>query len=246
MINLVIPIVNNNEFYETNFSHPKNLIPINGKHLIEVVIESFRGILIEQNNVIFIISLNESTKYETDKKIKKILPFARFVYTQGNTFGSVASILLSYGFVDLNLPLLILGGDQTLSLNFESILFKFVQLNSNYILTTRIISDKISSKTPFSYARLDQDKIYYIEEKKSISNNALTGIYFFRKANDFFIFSQKYILDNPEQETFYISQVINLMIENNLKFLNYSINNKEFKKYSINFFKEGKLIWLML
>jgi dTDP-glucose pyrophosphorylase len=240
MINIVIPIVNNNEFFKENFAVPKNLFPIGDKPLIRLVIDSFRSILTAENNIIFILKLDESIQFQTDLRIKELLPSAKFVYAHGNTAGSVASILLCLDLINFNYPLFLIGGDQIINLDIVPIVLQFTQSKSNYLLTFRTDINEFSADHPYSFARLNGDCIYYIEEKKSISNLALTGIYFFSNPSDFLNSSQNFILKNPEQENYYISQVVNLMIESGSIFYNYSIGEGDFVKYYKSKLTEGK------
>ena len=239
MINVLVPIVNNNKEYIDKFGIPKNLVILNNKPLIQQVIESFIKILNDKNNVIFILDLNESKEFHTEFLIKQLLPFAKFAYAQGSTAGAVASLLLAIDLINYDMPLLILGGDQTINLDFESVLFKFVNSEFNYLITFKN-SNQLLLSYPYSFARLNDNLVYFIEEKKSISNLALTGIYFFINSLDFFTKAQEYILKFPEQDIYFISQVVNLMIEGGLKFMNFTIEEDDYNKFYKAKLIEGK------
>lgn len=241
MINVVVPIVNDNKEFIDKFGIPKNLVMVGNKPLIQNVIESFIEIFSIDNNVIFIIDYNESKNFQTELLIKQILPFAKFAYAHGITSGAVLSLLLSIELIHHDKPLLIIGGDQTVNLDLNSILFSFLNSKSNHLITFKS-SNKLLLSHPYSFARLNNNFIYFIEEKKSISNIALTGIYFFISAVDFFNKAQEYILKFPEQDIYFISQVVNLMIESGLKFLNHSIMESEYNKFFKAKLIEGKYL----
>jgi len=230
MINIIIPIASQNIHIEKKYLLPKNLISINGVPLIKLVINNFIDILSSNNNVIFVISEIEEFTYKTSHIIKKIIPNSKFFFTKGHTSGSVVSILLSCNLILVGLPLLIIGGDQVFQEDKKNLFLKLTSLKTNSLITVDDFS--VESENSYSYARVHNNFVYYIEEKKSISNLKITGLYYFEDVSIFFNHIKEYILKFPNQEIYYISQVVNSMIENGIVFHNYLISSQGFIKYS--------------
>jgi len=230
MINIIIPIAGYSPDFKSRFNTSKNLVKINGQHLIILIINSFKDILNQSNQVFFVINKFEDDEFKTSSFIKTVLPNSHIILTNGNTAGSVASILLCLDFITPNKPLLILGGDQIINIELTKILDIHKSSMTNHIIT--VSSDEYIDDSSYSFARTIGNYVYYIEEKKEISKNALTGIYFFNDSLMFFNYCMKYILSFPEQEVYYISQVINLMIEGGQTFECLQINSNNFIKFT--------------
>ena len=66
MINILIPLAGSNQFFnESEYPYPKPLIEINGKTMIEQVINNFNNIK-KEKQFIFIVNSDDCKKYHLD------------------------------------------------------------------------------------------------------------------------------------------------------------------------------------
>jgi dTDP-glucose pyrophosphorylase len=239
MINIIIPIASDFSPFKSKFKTSKNLLLINGQSLIVSVINNFNDILNSGNKVFFVISKLEDEEFKTSSIIKSMLPNSHIIFSNGNTAGSIASILLAIDLLNPTKPLLILGGDQIISIEIKKVLDEFISSRSNHIITVN--TNQYIDDSSYSFARIVGNDVYYLEEKKEISNNALTGVYFFNNTSIFLNSCIKYILNFPEQDVYFISQVINLMIEGGQRFKSLQISSNSFVKYTNSILLKEKI-----
>ena len=76
-----------------------------------------------------------------------------------------------------------------------------------------------SSMKNYSYAKINSiGNVVEVREKKVISNYALNGLYFFKKASDFISIAEYNIKNNiTEKVEFYVAPLYNELIKNNKK-----------------------------
>ena len=223
MINVLIPISSYQEKQDVFF--PKNLLEINGKPLIQNVIEVFKS---KETTLNFVISKEEASKYHTDNIIKMIYPTAKIFYSEGKTKGALATCMLAIDAINNNEELIVASGDQIVNIDVLDIIEGF--RNDN--LDGGILAFK-SFHPKWSYIQYDNKRVTYVQEKRVISNLATVGIYYFNSGMDFVEAAKEVFLENDSvNENFYVSHVYNHLILRDKIIGYYEINQKDFYKIS--------------
>lgn len=222
-INIVIPMSGGGtSFIQAGYTFPKPLIDINGKPMIQLVIENLTPKT--DFNFIFVY------KKEYDKfSINQI-----FHNTANNNFtsipliaptqGALCSVLNAVDQIDNDSELIIANADQLVDIEIDEFI-KFAR-NSN---ADGVIMTFNSQHPRWSYARVNKNgDILEVAEKKVISNQATTGIYYFKKGSDFvkaaFSMIEKNIRFNND---FYVCPSFNEMILSGQKIINWEIKQSQ-------------------
>jgi NDP-sugar pyrophosphorylase family protein len=223
-MNILIPISTKLDTQEKYF--PKNLLEVNGKPLIQEVIDSFSSI---KGRFIFVVSREESKKYHTDKIIKMINPQSEIIFTENATKGALATCMLAIDFINTDEDLIIASGDQILNIDLTKVIDYYNQENvDGGILTFKSFHPK------WSYIQVGDDNLVkYVQEKKVISNRATVGVYYFKKGYEFIQAAMKSFLENDSvNNVFYVSHVYNHLILKGKKIGYFEIENTDFFKVS--------------
>lgn len=247
MINIVIPIASN-KFYDENeiFQYPLPLIEILGKSIIEYSLEGLKKID-DVVKFIFVLKEEDCNKYHFDNSLKLIIPDCSIVKLKSQTKGAVCSILMAIDLLDKDSEMLIINYDQFLDYKIDIIINNFRTHNADGgLLTFKSIHPR------WSFARVIGDDVLETAEKNPISNFAIAGFYYFKKASDFIEGAFNIIrYDENYNNYFYTSSVFNQMILKNKVVKNYTIplsayysfyspqKIKEFEHFLLN--KNGKV-----
>lgn len=180
-LNIVIPISGEGtSFINAGYTFPKPLIDINGKPMIQLVIENLRPKV--NHKFILICKKDHFNKYS----LSQIFDNA----TKGNfdsiqlsapTQGAACTVLTAVDFINSDEELIIANGDQII----DSDINKFIAF-ARKSKTDGVILTFTSQHPRWSYARVDKKgQVLETAEKKVISNHATVGIYYFRQGKFF-------------------------------------------------------------
>ena len=212
-LNVLIPLAGlGSRFTDAGYIFPKPLIEINGKPMIQVVIENLNI----DANYIFIIQKEHDEKYNLKKVLEIIKPNCKVVYAQGLTEGAACTTLLAEEYIDNDKPLLIANSDQFIEWDQNEAMYYFISTEADGgILTFE------SSHPKWSYARLDDSgTVDMVAEKEPISKNATVGVYFWKHGKDYVKYANQMIEnDNRVNNEFYVCPVFNEAIKDNKKIL---------------------------
>lgn len=228
MFNVIIPAAGRgSRFALTGISRPKPLIFVNGKTLIEYSIDCIRPFLGE---AVVITTDFADTKHNkmlsnliTDNSCCEI-----FVPGEANHYGATSSALYSKDYFEENNlledPLIVINCDQTLSWNHEDFLSFIKENDPDGAL---ILHKSVDPRN--SFAKVEGGIITEVIEKDPISDDALIGFHYWKKAKDFFYSAEKLKdrLDTTLHEV-YISETYNFLIQDGKKILPYYFNPGEF------------------
>jgi len=175
---ILIPIMEN-EIKNVETPYGRSLYEINRKTILQHICEQY--VHIKETEIIFILHANDIEKYHLYNVVKLIVPTARIVAVKGHTSGSACSCMLALDYLDEDEPIIVVGGDQLVTMNLQEVVNKFVEEDYDGGL---VCFKDIHPR--WSYVALDDDG-FVIEaaEKNPISNNAGTGFYYFKKVGDF-------------------------------------------------------------
>lgn len=214
------------DFQEKGYSHPKYLIEIQNKPIIQRVIES-----LEQfgDKITCIIRKEDQEKYYLGDTLKLLSDKCNVIEVQGNTKGAVCSALFAIDNINNEEELLILNGDQLIKSDLLSAINNFRDRNlDGGIVTIEAINPKYSS------VLLDDNNfVIQTSEKRPISKIASTGCSYFKKGQDFvnacFSVIEKDVNTNGN---YYISSTFNELILEQMKVGIFQIPKKDYISFS--------------
>jgi len=217
-MNVLIPMAGAGSRFETaGYTFPKPLIDVNGKPMIQLVVENINI----EAKYIFIVQKEHYKKYHLKYLLNLITNNnCEVVQVDGLTEGAACTTLLAKDYIDNNKPLVIANSDQWV--DWESNEFMYAMGADNVdggILTFPATHPK------WSFAKLDKDGfVSEVAEKKVISNNATVGIYYWKKGSDYVNYTEQMIEKNIRTNgEFYVCPVFNEAIEDNKKIKQYPI-----------------------
>jgi HAD superfamily hydrolase (TIGR01509 family) len=217
---VVIPMAGEgSRFKEAGFTTPKPFIPLQGKPMIQWVIENMipKDIPHEHYKLKFhliVRSLHMNTN-SIDRLFWDLPSNVSYTYhkTDGLTEGAACSVLLAEKEIDKDEPLLIINSDQYLEWNADS--FYKCLLNSAYDgnILTFYQNDPYDLK--WSYAKIDSEGIVTeVQEKKWISPYATVGLYGWKKGSEYVKYAKQMIAKNIRvKNEFYVCPVYNEAIQ---------------------------------
>lgn len=195
-------------FQDAGYAFPKPLIDINGKTMIEVVVNNLTPLV--DHKFIFICQREHYKKYDLHNIFKNATKNNfEVIQIDGITEGAACTVLCAKKYIDSDTPLLIANSDQFIETNINDFITKsFVENIDGNIMTFN------ASHPKWSYVRLDETgRVTEAVEKKVISNHATVGIYFFKKGTDFIKGSENMIeKDIRSNNEFYVCPVYNELI----------------------------------
>lgn len=216
-LNVLIPMAGaGKRFAEAGFTFPKPLIEVNGKPMIQVIVENLNM----EANFIFIVQEEHYNKFALEYLLNLIAPNCKIVRINGITEGAAVTTLKAKEFIDNDNPLLIANSDQVVEGNSNEWMYSFVADEvDGGILTFK------STHPKWSFAKTDENGLVTeVAEKKPISDNATVGIYYWKKGSDYVKYAEQMIAkDIRTNGEFYVCPVFNEAIEDKKKIKVYNV-----------------------
>jgi len=210
-MNIVIPMAGHgSRFTQAGYTFPKPLIEVNGKPMIQVVVENLNI----EAHYIFIVQREHYEKYQLQYMLNMIAPGCEIIQVDGVTEGAACTTLLAKEFIDTDDPLLIANSDQYVEWNSNECLYAFTADGIDAgILTFKSVHPK------WSYARLGEDGfVAEVAEKQPISDLATVGIYYWKRGANFVKYAEQMIQKNVRTNNeFYVCPVFNEAIADGKK-----------------------------
>jgi len=210
-MNVLIPMAGaGSRFANAGYTFPKPLIEVNGKPMIQVVVENLNV----DAHFIFLVQKEHYEKYNLKQLLNLIAPGCDIIQVDGLTEGAACTTLLAKELINNEEPLLMANSDQ------------FVEWNSNeclYAFTADAIDGGIvtfkATHPKWSFAKIGDDGfVTEVAEKNPISDNATVGIYFWKKGSDYVKYAEQMISNNIRTNgEFYVCPVFNEAIQDNKK-----------------------------
>jgi HAD superfamily hydrolase (TIGR01509 family) len=210
-MNVLIPMAGaGSRFASAGYTFPKPLIEVNGKPMIQVVVENLNI----EANYIFIVQKEHYEKYSLQYLLNLIAPNCNIVQVDGITEGAACTTLLAKELINNDHPLVMANSDQFVEWNSNECLYAF---NADGI-DGGIVSFE-ATHPKWSYAKVGEDGfVSEVAEKKPISNNATVGIYFWKKGSDYVKYAEQMIeKDIRTNNEFYVCPVFNEAIQDGKK-----------------------------
>ncbi len=211
-MNVLIPMAGaGSRFEKAGYTFPKPLIEVNGKPMIQVIVENLnidaKHIFIVQKEHYEIYNLKYLLNLITDNNCE-------IVQVDGITEGAACTTLLAKQFIDNDEPLVMANSDQ------------FLEWSSNEFMYSMVADDVDGGIVSFeathpkwSFAKLGEDGfVTEVAEKKPISNIATVGVYYWSKGSDYIKYAEQMIdKDIRTNNEFYVCPVYNEAIGDNKK-----------------------------
>ena len=210
-LNVLVPMAGaGSRFAQQGYTFPKPLIEVNGKPMIQVVVENLNI----EAHYIFIVQQSHYEKYNLKYLLNLIAPGCDIVQVDGVTEGAACSTLLAKDYINNDAPLVMANSDQYVEWNSNECMYAFTADE----IDGGIISFE-ASHPKWSYARVGDDGfVEEVAEKKVISNEATVGIYYWKKGSDYVKYAEDMIAKNIRvNNEFYVCPVFNQAIEDNKK-----------------------------
>lgn len=214
-LNVLIPMAGAGSRFEQNgYTFPKPLIDVNGKPMIQVVVENLNL----EANFIFVVQKKHREKYNLDSLLNLISPNCTIVETDGITEGAACTALLAKDFINNNNPLFFANSDQFVEWEPIEFMYKMQETKCDGgIVTFESIHPK------WSFVKTDENGyVTEVAEKTPISNIATVGYYYWKNGSDFVKYAEEMINKNVRiNNEFYVCPVFNFAINNGKKIKTY-------------------------
>jgi HAD superfamily hydrolase (TIGR01509 family) len=210
-MNVLIPMAGaGSRFASAGYTFPKPLIEVNGKPMIQVVVENLNV----DAHFIFLVQKEHYEKYNLKQLLNLIAPGCDIVQVDGLTEGAACTTLLAKHFIDNDEPLLMANSDQYVEWNSNECLYAF----SADSIDGGIITFK-SAHPKWSFAKVGDDGfVSEVAEKNPISDTATVGIYYWSKGSDYVKYAEQMIEKNIRTNNeFYVAPTFNEAIQDNKK-----------------------------
>jgi HAD superfamily hydrolase (TIGR01509 family) len=206
-LNILIPMAGaGSRFEQAGYTFPKPLIEVNGKPMIQVVVENLNI----DANYIYVVQKSHREKYNLDTMLNLITPGCKIVEVDGLTEGAACTALLAKDFINNDSPLFFANSDQFVEWDSNEFMYKMQESNCDGgIVTFKATHPK------WSFARIDDNGfVTEVAEKNPISDNATVGYYYWKHGSDFVKFAEQMIERNVRvNNEFYVCPVFNQAIE---------------------------------
>ena len=210
MLNIVIPMAGRgSRFQNAGFKAPKPLIVVDGKPMIQRVIQNLRPSC--DHRFTFICRSEDLEKYHIEGLLRSWTEVETTIVTVDQvTEGAACTVLVAEPTFRPGEDLLIANSDQLIDVSISEFL-KF----SNSPDTDGVIMTFEATDSKWSFARVNnKGLITEVAEKKPISNIATVGIYYFKSCMEFVDAAKKMIeKDLRVNNEFYVCPVYNELIE---------------------------------
>ena len=217
-LNILIPMAGaGKRFEQAGYTFPKPLIDVNGRPMIQVVVDNLNI----KANYIYVVQKKHREKYNLDTLLNLITPKCKIVEVESLTEGAACTALLAKEYINNNKPLLFANSDQFVEWDSTEFLYKMNETDADGgIVTFKATHPK------WSFAKLnDKGLVTEVAEKNPISDIATVGYYYWKKGSDFVKYAEDMIeKDIRVNNEFYVCPVFNQAIEDNKEIRTFNIN----------------------
>jgi dTDP-glucose pyrophosphorylase len=217
-MNVIIPMAGaGKRFSDVGYTIPKPFIPVNGKPMVQSVVENLNI----DGKHIFIIQKSHSVGKNLETFLNSISPNCIIISVDKLTDGPACTALLAEEYID-ETPLVIVNCDQMIHDFDIKKLEEFAKINK----ADGVLGAFISSSKKNSYMKVDpRGEVIEIKEKIVISNIATNGLHFWSNGKDF-VYSSKQMIQSNERynNEFYIAPSYNYLVKDGKKILPFFYN----------------------
>jgi HAD superfamily hydrolase (TIGR01509 family) len=210
-LNVLIPMAGaGSRFERAGYVFPKPLIEVNGKPMIQTVVENLNF----DSKHTFIVQKSHRSKYSLDFMLRLISSDCNVIEVDGLTEGAACTTLLAKDIINNDNPLVLANSDQYVDWNVSEFMYKMQEQD----VDAGIVCFN-SSHPKWSFAKVDErGYVTEVAEKQPISDIATVGIYFWKKGSDYVKYAEQMISKNLRHNNeFYVCPVFNEAIADGKK-----------------------------
>lgn len=224
---LVLLAGDSKNFENQGYIFPKFLIEVDGKPLLQKVIENITTL--RDSEFIFIVQKEESKRYHYEDIIKLLVPNAQVIKVENITRGAACTALFAIDLINNDEPLIITNGDQYIHEDLNKAVKNFRDRDLDGGIIT---FDSVHPR--WSYVRLnDENFIIETAEKRPISKYATAGFFYFKRGKDYVKAATNMILKDAQVDgLYYVCPCYNEMILNRAKIGMYQIDREQYYSFS--------------
>lgn len=224
-MNILIPACGNSKHFSESY-WPQNIVEVAGKPMIQYVVENFVGV--ENKKYIFVLDQKECNTFHTDNVVKLLTDNqCEIIKLAGQTGGALCTCLMAIQCIDNEEELVICNCDQKFDNNIEEAIEYFRSKNMDAGV---VCFDCVHPR--WSYVRMEEDNVVEAAEKRPISRNAIAGLYYFKKGEDFIVSAKKAMLKGSSfEDKYYITASLNEMVLAGKRIGRYMIANEEYHSF---------------
>jgi len=216
-LNVLIPMAGaGSRFQQAGYTFPKPLIDVNGKPMIQTVVDNLNI----KAKFIYVVQKEHRKKYNLDALLKLITPNCKIEEVDGITEGAACTALLAKKYIDSEAPLFFANSDQFVEWDSNEFLYKMNETNCDGgIVTFKATHPK------WSFAKInEQGLVTKVAEKNPISDIATVGFYWWKHGSDFVKYAEEMIEKNIRANNeFYVCPVFNQAIADGKKIRTFDI-----------------------
>lgn len=202
-LKVIIPMAGEGKsFQASGYVFPKPLIDINGKPMIQRVVENINV----DGKFIFIVQKEHLETYNMQYLLNLIAPGCEIISVEGPGGGAATSVLQAKHTFNDDFPIAIINSDQVIDWNSNEFFYAMAADECEGGIVTFE-----STHPQWSFVRQgDNGFVAEVAEKKPISNIATAGVYYFRRGKDFIKYAEQMIAKNLKTlGEFYVCPVYN-------------------------------------
>jgi HAD superfamily hydrolase (TIGR01509 family) len=237
-MNVLIPMAGaGSRFAAAGYTFPKPLIDVEGKPMIQVVVDNLNI----DATFIYVVQKEHRAKFNLDTLLNLITPNCKIVEVDGMTEGAACTTLLAKEFINNDEPLLMANSDQFVEWDSNEFMYKMIEQKvDGGILSFTATHPK------WSFAKVDEyGYVTEVAEKNPISDIATVGVYYWAKGSDYVKYAEQMIEKNIRTNNeFYVCPVFNEAIGDCKKIKTFNIEKmwglgtpEDLKYYLENFKK---------
>jgi HAD superfamily hydrolase (TIGR01509 family) len=217
-LTVLIPMAGaGSRFEKAGYTFPKPLIDVNGKPMIQAVVDNLNM----DAKFVFLVQKQHNKKYNLTSLLNLIVGGCSIVETEGLTEGAACTTLLARDYINNNDSLIIANSDQIVEWNSNEFMYKMNETECDGGIVT------FNSTHPkWSFAKVNENGLVVeVAEKNPISNIATAGIYFWKRGTDYVKYAERMIEKNIRvNNEFYVCPVFNQAIADNKEIRIFEIN----------------------
>ena len=218
---IIVPMAGSgNRFVQAGYTDPKPLIKVNGKRIIEYILEMFS----DEDDVVFICNENHLQETDMEKILKSLRPDSTIVSMPMHKFGPVYTVKQVYDLIEDNEEVIVSYCDNPYLWDREDFINHIRKNNlDGCILSHSGFHPHTLNNTKMAFIKEKEELVLEIKEKECYTDNpmnehASTGAYYFKRGSDikkyFDLAMEKDINHNGE---YYVTLVYNLLVEDGLR-----------------------------
>jgi HAD superfamily hydrolase (TIGR01509 family) len=216
-MNVLIPMAGaGSRFQQAGYTFPKPLIDVEGKPMIQVVVDNLNI----DATFIYVVQREHREKYNLDTLLNLITPNCKIVEVNGMTEGAACTTLLAKEYIDNDAPLVMANSDQFVEWDSNEFMYKMIEQKvDGGILSFTATHPK------WSFAKVDEcGYVTEVAEKNPISDIATVGVYYWAKGSDYVKYAEQMIHKNIRTNNeFYVCPVFNEAIGDGKKIKTFNI-----------------------